>query len=242
MLQRYALGTFSAASFRGQSFPALQQLRTTYSSHSRSSDDETDFDAAREWYRGFNKSTIPLKIATTTFSCSSGPGGQKTNKTASKATTTWSVKALMPHVPKVLHRELRACRYYASSSDSIVIQCDSDRSQTSNEKENFERLTEEITKMYKKRVPGVTSAEQKQRVEKIKSLARLSKDHSYNDQAAQQHKLRLKQAIVAERRSTQGLERQKKSAAERKAQKETAEARLFALKGKKGKKGKGPKS
>ncbi|KAF8857065.1 hypothetical protein BDZ45DRAFT_675011 [Acephala macrosclerotiorum] len=167
MLQRYALGTFSATPFRSHSFPALQQIRTTYSSHSRSSDDEADFDAAREWHRRFNKSTIPVKIATTTFSCSSGPGGQKTNKTASKATTTWSVKALMPHVPKVLHKELRGCRYYAPSSDSIIIQCDSDRSQTSNKEENFQRLADEITKMYKKKVPGVTSLAQKERVEKM---------------------------------------------------------------------------
>lgn len=78
MFARYAVSTCSALRSHGE-LPVLQSFRA-YSSHSRSADDEANFQAAREWYKGFNKNTIPVKIAKTTFSMASGPGGQKTNK------------------------------------------------------------------------------------------------------------------------------------------------------------------
>ncbi|KUJ14664.1 uncharacterized protein LY89DRAFT_698343 [Mollisia scopiformis] len=181
MLPRYAFNACSALRVHGD-LSLLRGFRT--SSHSKSDDEEADFEAAREWYKGFNKTTIPSKIAETSFSRASGPGGQKTNKTSSKATTTWPLHALLRHVPKVLHQDLRACRYYVPSSDSITIQCDTDRNQSNNREETYQRLTDEIAKMYKKRVPGVTSLEQKKRVEnlmKADNAARLRMKKSHGD-------------------------------------------------------------
>lgn len=47
---------------------------------SRPEYDEVELQATRDWFSRFDRSTIPAKIAQTSFSRSSGPGGQKTNK------------------------------------------------------------------------------------------------------------------------------------------------------------------
>jgi peptidyl-tRNA hydrolase ICT1 len=78
MLSIHALKLLSKAPSRSQ-LAFLQECRA-YSSRPSSDSDAADLDAAREWYQRFNKSTIPEKIANTSFSKSSGPGGQKTNK------------------------------------------------------------------------------------------------------------------------------------------------------------------
>ncbi len=171
------------ASLRRQSV-FLQNCRF-YSSHS-GNDNEAHLNTAREWYQKSSKSKIPVNIAKTTFSRSSGPGGQKVNKyvlllylvsilfpanipqrTSSKATTVWSLQALLSHVPKVLHQDLRSSRYYVSSSDSIIIQCDTSRSQSENEGETHKRLAEEIDRIYRKRVPGITPPEQKKKIQEL---------------------------------------------------------------------------
>jgi peptidyl-tRNA hydrolase ICT1 len=151
--------------------------------YSRSGTSEDDFDAARRWYLSFNKNSIPESISKTSYSRASGPGGQKTNKyvtdgacfrsalittrTNSKATTTWHLSLLEQHVPKVIYQELPNCRYYVSSSNSISIQCDLHRSQGENKSETYQRLNDEIKKMYIDIVPGVTSPEQKAKIEQL---------------------------------------------------------------------------
>jgi peptidyl-tRNA hydrolase ICT1 len=80
MLQSQTLKSCCTAPFRGQL--ALLQTCRAYSSRSSNDNEAADLDAARQWFRQFGKSTIPVKIAKTTFSRSSGPGGQKTNKYA----------------------------------------------------------------------------------------------------------------------------------------------------------------
>lgn len=77
------------------------------------------------------------------------------------------MSSLQYHVPKLLLSELRSCRYYISSSDSISIQCDSNRSQPDNTQETHNKLMEEIKDIYVKRVPGITSPEQKARIDKL---------------------------------------------------------------------------
>lgn len=49
-------------------------------SYSVQSTDDIEFEVARKWYSNFNESTIPTKLAETTYSAAGGPGGQKTNK------------------------------------------------------------------------------------------------------------------------------------------------------------------
>ncbi|KAH7369792.1 peptidyl-tRNA hydrolase domain-containing protein [Rhexocercosporidium sp. MPI-PUGE-AT-0058] len=146
---------------------SLVQSYRAYSAQSGSDSEEADLNAVREWFQQFGKSTIPAKIGQTTYSRSSGPGGQKVNKTSSKATTVWPLYALQGYIPKVLHQGLRGSNYYVASSDSISIQCDTTRSQSGNKEETHNRLHDEITRIYKRRVPGVTSPEQKQKIEQL---------------------------------------------------------------------------
>ncbi|KAL2072157.1 hypothetical protein VTL71DRAFT_11500 [Oculimacula yallundae] len=165
MLSHRALQSL-APQLRGQL--SLVQNYRPYSGSSGKEIDDADLDAAREWYRGFSKSTIPVKLGQTTYSRSSGAGGQHVNKTNSKAMTVWPLHTLHSHVPKVVYRGLLDSRYYVASSDSINIQCSSSRSQTDNKDETHTRLYDEITQIYRKRVPGITSAAQKQKIEHLK--------------------------------------------------------------------------
>lgn len=88
-------------------------------------------------------------------------------RTSSKATTSWDLYALYPYVPKVLYQGLRNSRHYVSSSDCIKMQCDSSRSQSENRAENHRKLFDEITRIYRQRVPGITPPEQ------VKKIAQL---------------------------------------------------------------------
>lgn len=145
---------------------ALIQQFQSYSSRSTEVG-EADLVTARQWFSNLKEGTIPASIAKTTFSRSSGAGGQKVNKTSSKATTVWPIGSLQRYIPEVLIPELRACRYYVSSSDSITIQCDSSRSQSENTEQTHHRLMEEVKRIYKNKVPGATTAEQKAKIEKL---------------------------------------------------------------------------
>jgi peptidyl-tRNA hydrolase ICT1 len=72
--------TFIAFSALRISELRLRQGLRAFVSYSRGDANEADLEAAREWFGGFNKTTIPVKIAITSFARSGGPGGQKTNK------------------------------------------------------------------------------------------------------------------------------------------------------------------
>jgi hypothetical protein len=80
---RHVLKAWSKSPSQGQ-LTLLQDCRT-YSSRPTSDSEAADLDAAREWFRRFNKSTIPEKIAKTEFSRSSGAGGQAVNKYVEKS-------------------------------------------------------------------------------------------------------------------------------------------------------------
>jgi len=58
----------------------IPQQSRHYSSSARKESEEADLEAARTWFRSFNQSTIPTKVAKTVFVRSSGAGGQKVNK------------------------------------------------------------------------------------------------------------------------------------------------------------------
>jgi len=78
MLHIQLFKSFSKSSCRSQL--AFLKDHRAYSSRSGSDSEAADLDAAREWFRKFNKSTIPEKLGKTEFVKSSGPGGQKVNK------------------------------------------------------------------------------------------------------------------------------------------------------------------
>ncbi|KAI6245857.1 hypothetical protein HI914_06137 [Erysiphe necator] len=160
------ISSFSPASI---SVRKTQSLKPTmnYSTKFDSNNSKFDFDDARKWFSNFNSDSLPDKIAKTTFSRASGPGGQKTNKTSSKATTSWPVESLLKYIPRVLHADLEKSRYFVASSQSILIKCDTHRSQASNKAETHERLFKELIEIYHKRIPGITTLQQKKKVEKL---------------------------------------------------------------------------
>ncbi|QSZ31147.1 hypothetical protein DSL72_000710 [Monilinia vaccinii-corymbosi] len=136
-------------------------------SYSVQSTDEAEYEAARKWHSEFNDSTIPEKIAKTTYVHSGGAGGQKVNKTASKANTVWPMKELEAILPPIISKGLRRGTHYVKNADAIQIQCDSSRSRTKNQKETHQRLYEEVKHIYKTTVPGKASIEQQQRVKHL---------------------------------------------------------------------------
>ncbi|KAH7029163.1 uncharacterized protein B0I36DRAFT_245203 [Microdochium trichocladiopsis] len=123
--------------------------------------DQEELREAREWHTTFTEAKLPR--GETTFSRSSGPGGQHVNKTESKATTSWSISELSRCLPKILHQTLRQSKYYVKRSDSILVQAQTQRSRAANSDENRGKLMEEIQRMYKELVPGVTSSETKKK-------------------------------------------------------------------------------
>ncbi|KAL2014084.1 hypothetical protein VTN00DRAFT_1609 [Thermoascus crustaceus] len=129
--------------------------------------DEEALRAAREWLSKLNSQTIPRQICDVSFSRSSGPGGQNVNKVNSKATLRVPFSSLLPLVPSLLHPELRASRYAAERSDSLVIQSDESRKQTSNVEACFEKLRQLLETAGKAVIRGETSEEQKERVRKL---------------------------------------------------------------------------
>lgn len=165
MLQNYTLRSLCLKPFQTQLI--FLQICKPYSSRSSNGDDEKDLNAARQWFAKFNKNSIPASISSTTYVAASGSGGQKTNKTSSKANTIWKMSALEHHIPKILVSELRSSRYYVKSSDSIQIQCDAHRNRTQNMDETHVRFNNEIKKLYDQKVPGITSAEQQAKVVKL---------------------------------------------------------------------------
>lgn len=144
----------------------------------------SEVEAARLWFSNFKKTSIPTKLSKTTFSRASGPGGQKTNKTSSKATTVWPLSSLTPHLPAALHKEMKKSRYFVQSTQSILIQCDTHRNQTSNQEETYVRLFQEIKNIYQKTIPGATSLEQKERVEKLKNYENAARMRAKKMQSA----------------------------------------------------------
>ncbi|KAF5876675.1 putative peptidyl-trna hydrolase domain protein [Botrytis fragariae] len=144
-------------------------------SYSVQSTDDIEFEVARKWYSNFNESTISTKLAETTYSAAGGPGGQKTNKTSSKANTIWSMKKLDAILPLIISKGLRRGTYYVKNTDAIQIQCDSSRNRTDNKEETHRRLNEEIKRIYRTTVPGKASIEQQQRVKHLQTSANIAR-------------------------------------------------------------------
>ncbi|RMZ84367.1 hypothetical protein DV738_g589, partial [Chaetothyriales sp. CBS 135597] len=92
-----------------------------------------------------------------------------TGRVNSKAQLRVPLSQLCALVPLVLHRGLRQCRYYAASSDSLLIQADDSRKQAANKDACYRRLTELLTDIYRTTVPGETSEAQKERVKGLKT-------------------------------------------------------------------------
>ncbi|KAL3426273.1 peptidyl-tRNA hydrolase domain-containing protein [Phlyctema vagabunda] len=150
---------------------------------------EKDYDAdelaeARKWLASFSTHPIPHDISKTDFSRSSGAGGQKTNKTSSKATTRWPMEKLEQHLPRLIRSEIRKSTYYARNSNSILIACDEAREQSKNQATTHQKLASEIMAICKKVIPGETSPEQAKKVkllQKAENASRLAFKKQHGD-------------------------------------------------------------
>ncbi|KAI2603302.1 uncharacterized protein GGS25DRAFT_510865 [Hypoxylon fragiforme] len=142
--------------FRGYDKP-LRLIRTIHHQAYDAFLDQEDLTEARKWHASFTESSLPK--GQTTYSRSSGPGGQHVNKTESKATTVWSMEELSKSLPKLLQSALRNSRYYSKRNDSITIQAQTQRSRTANTDDNRLKLVDELLGIYKQQVPNPTSHE-----------------------------------------------------------------------------------
>lgn len=110
----------------------------------------SEIEAAKKWLENTNLAAIPRHLFTISYSRSSGPGGQKVNKTSSKATIS-----LEPHQwlnpqfcfwmpPPVLYQVKQANLRHQTKSGGILIQSDGSRSRENNTDECFRKLLQDI--------------------------------------------------------------------------------------------------
>ncbi|KAJ5539632.1 hypothetical protein N7513_007964 [Penicillium frequentans] len=136
-----------------------------FASTKGSSDHEVEL--ARLWLKTLDSKTVPRQIGELSFSRSSGPGGQNVNKVNTKATLKVPLAALLPLVPRLLHPKLHTSRYASDRSQALIFQSDESRKQASNVDSCFDKLHQLLESAAKAVIPGETSPEQKDRVQKL---------------------------------------------------------------------------
>ncbi|RCK60752.1 hypothetical protein Cantr_08514 [Candida viswanathii] len=116
---------------------------------------EKEIEQSKKWLESFTHSEIPTHVFDITYSRSSGPGGQKVNKTSSKATVAlepgrWLSSEVCYWIPKPVQAQLREKGIrYVTKTGGLLIQSDTSRSRDVNAEMCFKRLLEEIkSKVY----------------------------------------------------------------------------------------------
>ncbi|PYH43581.1 peptidyl-tRNA hydrolase domain protein [Aspergillus saccharolyticus JOP 1030-1] len=169
------------------SSPTIARRLFSSRKHAAARDDdhnsEEELTAARQWLAGFGSNTIPRDICEISFSRSGGPGGQNVNKSVpthqpiqaykvnSKATLKVPLDSLLPLVPRILHSPLQATHYIAPRTRSLVIQSEESRKRNENVESCYDKLNQLIKRTAVDAIPGETSQEQKDRVQKLQKAA-----------------------------------------------------------------------
>lgn len=128
---------------------------------------EQEVKAAREWLTSFQARDIPRHPFQISYSRSSGPGGQKVNKTSSKATISlepgqWLDTCLCFWIPVAVQSQIRASKIrYETKAGGILIQSDLSRNRDVNTDLCFSKLLDEIKD--KSRFDGEATEEVKQK-------------------------------------------------------------------------------
>ncbi|GAA6062030.1 hypothetical protein JCM10212_005463 [Sporobolomyces blumeae] len=134
----------------------------------------SDHDLATTWLSAFSAcppSTWPRDTYSTSFSRSSGPGGQHVNRTESRAT----VRLFLPCptlVPPYALPRLEQGPYYSANPASLLVSSSETRSQHSNLEQCFRKLKAIIVDAAERDLVGPTAPEQ---VDKVKRLIKADK-------------------------------------------------------------------
>lgn len=127
---------------------------------------------AQEWLDQFHYDKVPRNYFEISFSRSSGPGGQKVNKTSSKATVAlspdrWLNPQFCYWIPSPVRTELQKNPIrYQTKAGGVLIQSDLTRNREDNTDECFRKLLLEIRD--KTFFPGEASEEDQKRWEEIR--------------------------------------------------------------------------
>lgn len=146
--------------------------------HSRSYADfsRVEIENAKNWLEKFTPSQIPANIFTVAFSRSSGAGGQKVNKTSSKATVSlephqWLNPQYCYWIPKPILSQISQSKVrYETKSGGILIQSDHTRNRDTNTEECFKKLLNEIKA--KTFFEGEVSEDNKQKWVEVKEVSK----------------------------------------------------------------------
>ena len=132
---------------------------------------KSDLVQARSWVGALNVTGLPSNQFILRYDRASGPGGQNVNKVNSKCTLTLPGLSNCTWIPQEVRNILRSgkFRYYAKSSDSIVIQSDETRSRETNKLKCVKKLVQEIQQTCQ--FPNETTAETAKKWTKIKEKA-----------------------------------------------------------------------
>lgn len=109
-----------------------------------------EIEKAKTWLENLTIQKIPQSIFEISYSRASGAGGQKVNKTSSKATISlspdqWLNPQFCYWIPSPIRDQLVSRKIrYETKSGGILIQSDSSRSKELNTEECFKKLLQEI--------------------------------------------------------------------------------------------------
>lgn len=67
----------------------------------------------------------------------------------------------------MLHAGVRESKYYSKRNDCLTIQAQAQRSRSANAEENRQKLFDELQDLYRRTVPGETSAEKAKKYEAL---------------------------------------------------------------------------
>lgn len=141
-------------------------VRTVRQLHGGSTSNDS-IKAAKKWVRDLSPQLLPKSHFRLTYSRSSGPGGQKVNKTSSKATLTLNNWRSAEWIPQEVKKQLMENGFrYATKSGDWVIQNDTDRSRVQNAELCFIKLCDEIKRSVV--FAGEVSEEDKQKWKEIR--------------------------------------------------------------------------
>ncbi|KAM9924129.1 hypothetical protein OXX80_011318 [Metschnikowia pulcherrima] len=117
---------------------------------SRKAHTHQDIEHAKKWLIEFQPGEIPRNEFSISYSRSSGPGGQKVNKSSSKATISlepyqWLNQKVCGWMPKAVIGQIREKPLrYQTKAGGILIQSDTSRNRDVNADECFRKLLQEI--------------------------------------------------------------------------------------------------